>query len=144
MRPSTLPLLAITFIILFTGMGCSSNQQNDPLPTSQRFAQLYPEDLSLIDRIDIRSGSSGELRTVTDPRAIRQWVHTVRDIVMEPDPNQDGYVGYLYAVKLYAGDRETFNFTPGQINEIYYLNNPALSDSIRTLFMEHSFRPDDR
>jgi len=138
----TVLLLLFLLVAIMTFPACAAKKDNEPkpLPPPQRFQELYPENLARVTRIVMRSGSTGELRAVTEPAVIAQWSRDVENLVLTPDPNQEGRSGFLFSVKLYEGEQETFSFTPGAIGGFYYQNNEQFTASIRQLYDEHATR----
>ncbi|MDD9267804.1 hypothetical protein ACFPES_12280 [Paenibacillus sp. GCM10023248] len=132
-RIPTMLLLALTILLLSS---CGSADPADPAPplTAKTLQELYPGDLTKVDAIEIRSGSTGELKSFTDPANVQQWINQVRDTVFQPDPNQEDRAGFLYAVSLLENKQVKFSFTPNSTGGHYYLYNEQLTNSIRTLF----------
>jgi len=116
-------------------IGCESSAEAPPsgLVTKQ-LHQFYPGDLSKVDHIEIRDGSTGELKTYTDARQVQRWLSEVRGMSFEPDPNQDVRVGFLYFVDLFEGNDRKLRFTPSEVDGHYYLYNKDLEERIRELF----------
>lgn len=125
----TLILLVFSF---FTA--CQSQQEKPKNLKPMLFTELYQGDLSKVDKLTIRSGSTGELRIITDKVKIDQWLNFMKDIRFVPDSNQEGRSGWIYSVALYEGENEVFQFIPNQINEVYYIADEKVITSMEELF----------
>ncbi|NOU99056.1 hypothetical protein [Paenibacillus planticolens] len=123
----------IFFVIAVLLTACKPNEQPSAL-TSKKLYELYPGDLAKVDTIEIRSGSTGELKTFTEPDQIQPWIQNVREISFVPDPNQEGRVGFLFSVSFFENKQVKFSFTTNSSGSNYYLHNEELKNSIQTLF----------
>lgn len=123
-------ILAIVSISL---LGCE-NKVKMPSLTTKKLIEFYPSDLFRVSRIDIRNGSTGEMRSITDTKQVHSWINKAQDMEFKPDPNQQTRTGYLYAVDLYEGDRKMFSFTNNQVGDNYYIVEPKFLSLIRELF----------
>lgn len=95
-------------ILMLSLIGCENdalknsrtdNVENKP-DASRKISGFYAGDLSKIDRIFIKSGVTGEAKTITDQERIRQWIARIRDIEVKLDPNQEPKAGYVYLVDI--------------------------------------------
>jgi hypothetical protein len=102
--------------------------------TTKPFYQFYPGDLSKVDSIEIRSGSTGELKVFNDVQLVQAWIQTIRNTSLVPDPNQEDRTGFLYTVSLLEGIERKFSFTPNRIDGHYYMHNEELRKHIQELF----------
>ncbi|MNH95921.1 hypothetical protein D3C73_485750 [compost metagenome] len=123
----------LSLILIISCLGCG---QATPVPnlTVKQLQEFYPGELSNVNHIEIRSGSTGELRTFTDKQQVQNWLDGVSNLAFKPDPNQDKRVGFLYAVDLFEGKDSKLRFTPGDIQGNYYVYNKDLEKQIRELF----------
>ncbi|MGG1517379.1 hypothetical protein ABE504_18345 [Paenibacillus oryzisoli] len=128
-----LNLLALCFVLLLVALGCSK-EEIKPKPSPTTLADLYPGDLRQVDRIEIRSGSTGELHIYDDAAAVQKWLTTVSQITLTPDPNQEGRVGFLYGVSLYEKKTMKLGFTNNSIASVYYLHNEAWVREMQAFF----------
>lgn len=125
--------LALFLTLVFLLTSCKSAEPAPQL-TAKKLHELYPGDLTKVDTIEIRSGSTGEFKTFNEPTDVQLWINQVRDMIFEPDPNQEGRAGFLYAVSFLENNQVKFSFTPNSTGGHYYLHNEKLTNSIRTLF----------
>lgn len=130
-------LTAVLIISLLStcmlGSGCD-RPENDPVQDKQKLEALYPGDITEVNSVQIRNGTTGELKTFTDKRQVQEWVNSIRDIEFVIDPNQEKRVGYLFFVDLFENDEKKLRFTPGDSEGVYYLYHQELEDRIRELF----------
>ncbi|WNR44159.1 hypothetical protein [Paenibacillus roseipurpureus] len=126
---------ALAALILIVCVGCGKeNTPVKPKLTTKQLEAFYPGDISKVDHIEIRSGSTGELRVYTDQKVVQDWIEKVRHIPMIPDPNQEGKVGYLFAVGLFEGKEKKLGFSSTDIADHYYLHSKELAKQISDLF----------
>ena len=114
-------------------LGCEKDV-NDTKLTIKQLQEFYPGDISKVDHIEIRRGSTGELKTLTDKEQVQDWLSRVRNIELKPDPNQEDRVGYLFNVDLFEGNDKKLRFTPSNIEGNYYAYNEELERKIREIF----------
>ncbi|WP_426452222.1 hypothetical protein ACP26L_09245 [Paenibacillus sp. S-38] len=122
--------ILLTFLLL---AGCGREAPSPSLPAGS-LAEFYPGQLSAVDRIDIRSGMTGEWRTVTDPKVIRDGLAEAGELRFSPDPSQAERTGYTYMVILLEQGEEKFSLLPHAIGEHYYISDPKLSPLLDRLF----------
>jgi hypothetical protein len=118
--------LVLFTIFLLIG-GCTNNESNS-------LADLYPGDFSKVNHLEIRSGSTGELVTITDKQQVQDWLSRVSSMEFIRDSNQEEKVGYLYYVDLFEDEVRKLRFTPGDVEGNYYIYNKELEAEIRELF----------
>jgi hypothetical protein len=53
-------------------LGCESKL------TTKQLQEFYPGDISKVNHIEIRSGSTGELKIFTDKQQVQDWLSGVR------------------------------------------------------------------
>ncbi len=124
-------ILALNFAFL-TACGSQPEKPIDLKPV--RFTELYRGDLTKVDALTIRSGSTGEVRTITDKATIARWLDLMKTIRFVPDPNQEPRSGWIYWVALYEGETKVFEFHPNQIHGVYYIPDEQVISSVNELF----------
>ena len=125
--------LSTLLALMLIAAGCSKAPSKIDL-TPRQLHELYPGDIKHVNYMEIRSGSTGELKSYSDKEQIGQWISSVENIVMVPDPNQEGRVGFLFSVALFEDKQIKLSFTPNSSNKIYYIHNKELFSSIKQLF----------
>jgi len=113
---------------------CQSNNEATLLPIT--IEEAYPGNMMGVTMIELIDGSSGERVKLTRKSEIDSLLHDIKDLVLEPDPNQEGRVGYLYRLVLYEEERLTLDFLPTSMNETYYLLNEQLHGILQQLYTE--------
>lgn len=113
---------------------CRMQSANASLPGKQQ-QQFYPGDLSQVDEIRIRSGSTGALRTYTDKQQIQQWLNSIRDITFTASPARERGVGYLYDVYLWEQGKQQLTFNTISIGDHYFTESSMLQSSIEDLYL---------
>ncbi|UJF35128.1 hypothetical protein [Paenibacillus hexagrammi] len=131
---STMMLLAILVVMITLLIGCKSNTVDSEPLQPITLKQLYPGDIQNVDQIDIRSGSTGELKSYTNQKMIHAWIDAVSELELQPDPNQEGRTGFQYSVTLYEHKESKLSFLTNSIHGHYYLDNKAFTDLIKQLF----------
>jgi hypothetical protein len=121
----------VLITIIFLIGGCSNQIGNS---NGKSLVDFYPGDISNVDHIEIRSGSTGDLVTITDLQQVQEWLSRVSTIEFIPDSNQEDKVGYLYYVDLFEGKERKLRFTPGDVEGTYYIYNKELEAEIQNLF----------
>ncbi|UVI29305.1 hypothetical protein [Paenibacillus spongiae] len=132
-KPAAALFVLVVFMLIVAGCSETAPEQEPPL-TTKNLDELYPGDIQKVDYIEIRSGSTGELRTYTDEKQIQDWIREVRDTPFVPDPNQEGRTGFLYAVTLFVNKEVQFSFTTNSTGRHYYIHNDGLLEKIQALF----------
>ncbi|MEF2244358.1 MULTISPECIES: hypothetical protein [unclassified Paenibacillus] len=127
--------LALTLFIALAlvAAGCSKSSPTPDL-APQKVQELYPGDLKQVDSIEIRSGSTGELKTYSDREQIQQWLSSIANIVITPEADQEGSVGTLFSVYLFENKQLRLTFTNNSIRNVYYVSNNELLEAIKSLF----------
>lgn len=128
-------LFVIIMVIILLCMGCGKGEASEkPRFTVKQLEELYPGDISNVDHIEIRSGSTGALKIVNDKQLAQEWLAKVRHMKLTPDPNQEGRVGYLFYVDLFEGQEKKLRFLPNEIAGNYYVYSEELAKEISELF----------
>lgn len=131
------PYLLIVLLILLS----ECQQANDTKPDILNpitFSEVYPGSILAVNKIELQDGTSGKLKAIQDTAIIDSFIDRVKDIILTPEEEQKGSVGFVYRVMLYEGDEMKMDFTPLQINGIYYLEESELLLEIQELFREAS------
>ncbi|MFC9777468.1 hypothetical protein [Paenibacillus chitinolyticus] len=87
-----------------------------------------------MDRIEIRNGATGELKTFKEKEILRKWIDEARSIKITPDPSQEKRTGFRYSANLYEGDQLKSGFTDSQIGSVYILPSEQLHNQLKSLF----------
>ncbi|NGQ96795.1 hypothetical protein G3578_16645 [Brevibacillus sp. SYP-B805] len=125
----TVILLVFSFLT-----ACQGQPETSADVKPMLFTELYQGDLSKVDKLTIRNGSTGELRTITDKAKIVQWLQVMKDVRFVPDPNQEPRSGWRYWVSLYEGENKVFELFPNNVNGVYYLTDEKVMASMEELF----------
>lgn len=120
-------------IVLAIGTGYAKEDIKPEL-TTKKLQDFYPGDIMNVTLVKIRSGETGELRTLSDKDEVRQWIDLIKPMDFVLDPNQEGRSGFLFSVSLYEGEALKLGFTNNNMGEHYYLNNEELLKRIREQF----------
>jgi hypothetical protein len=124
--------------IFFLTGGCANEETEKPTKhldlRSKRLIEFYQGDITKVNHIEIRSGSTGELVTITDKQKVQDWISRVEHIEFIPDTNQEKRVGYLYFVDLFEGNERKLRFSPTDVEGHYYIYNKKLGTEIQNLF----------
>jgi hypothetical protein len=123
-------LLTISFLI----GGCIDQETTHLDLQSKRLMDFYPGDISKVNQIEIRSGSTGELVTITDLQQVQGWISRVESIEFIPESNLEEKKGYLFFVDLFEGNERKLRFSPGDVEGQYYIYNKELEKEIVELF----------
>lgn len=124
----------LLLLLLLLLAACQSNNEATLLPIT--IEEAYPGNMMDVTMIELIDGSSGERVKLTRKSEIDSLLHDIKDLVLEPDPNQEGRVGYLYRLVLYEEERLTLDFLPTAMNETYYLLNEQLHGILQQLYTE--------
>lgn len=114
---------------------CNQVDQKTVNPTS--IADLYSGDILNVDKIVLVDGSTGERLSVMDSDQVTKILGLIKDESIIPEENQEGSVGYRFRVILYENDKLTLDFTPNQIQGIYYKSNEKLYQNLEEVFKEY-------
>ncbi|NEW08339.1 hypothetical protein GK047_20280 [Paenibacillus sp. SYP-B3998] len=121
-------------IVMMSCLGCEKATKKGLKLTTKQLQEFYPGDISKVNHIEIRSGSTGELKTFTNKQQLQDWLSGVRNLEFKPDPNQEKRVGYLFFVDFFEGNDKKLRLTPGDVEGNYYIYNKDLEKQIRNLF----------
>ncbi|QOY38409.1 hypothetical protein AWH56_013255 [Anaerobacillus isosaccharinicus] len=124
--------LCMLGFVLFL-VACQSSQLGHD--QTKTFAKMYPAELADVTQLEIRRGD-GEVKMITDLQLIGNLFQKIRDLPFVPDEDQEGGVGFLYAVKIYEQSELTFTFTTNKINGYYYKSNEIVNSALEQLFKE--------
>jgi hypothetical protein len=130
---NALKLIALIIVVFLIG-GCTDQETIHLDLQSKRLMDFYPGDISKVNQIEIRSGSTGELVTITDIQQIQDWISRVESIEFIPESNQEDKKGYLFFVDLFEGNERKLRFSPGDVEGQYYIYNKELEKEIVELF----------
>lgn len=130
---STITPLALLLVVMLIFVGCSKALPEPDLAT-KKLNELYPGDIQKVDYIEIRSGSTGQLKSYTDQEQIQDWINKVNKLILVPDSNQEGRTGFLYGISLFENKELKLDFTNNNISGKYYIHNEELVNEIQVLF----------
>lgn len=88
-----------------------------------------------VDKVIIQDGSTGYSKEIVDEQQIDDFLSQVKDIGYFPQENQEGRVGWRYAITL-TDDQTEFKFTLHQIGDTYYDSNPDIHPIVDTYYKE--------
>lgn len=97
-------------------------------------SQAYPGSIMNVTKIELIDGSSGERIKIENKNEIDNFLNEIKDLVLEPDKNQEGRVGYIYRLALYEGDELKMDFLPTSINHTYYILNEELNNKLKKIY----------
>jgi len=112
-------ILGITLLLLV-----SCEQQ------TMTFQEIFP--VKHVTKLEITKGN-GEKKVITDEAKINDWLKEVKEVKFIPKKNQEAVTGYLYAVKMYDGEKEIGAFTTSEIKDYYYEPNADFEGKITSL-----------
>ncbi|MDR6555629.1 hypothetical protein [Paenibacillus qinlingensis] len=128
-------LFVVIIVIILICIACGKGEASDkPELTVKQLEEFYPGNMSNVDRIEIRSGSTGALKVVNDKQLAQDWLAKVRHMKLTPDSNQEGRTGYSFYVDLFEGQDKKLRFLPNEIAGNYYIYSEELAKAIRGLF----------
>jgi len=116
--------------------GCKSKDPADASREAPRLVQvrsLYPEDIHLVNRIEMLR-SDGERRRIDDKAVIDRWLERVGEVWVTIDPDRPDHSGSLFIVTLFENDRETFGLTPTAVDHQKIATSHELADLMRQLW----------
>ena len=130
-RTAWILLLLICFLCSMLLQGCTSSR-----PALQRttLSEIYPGDITKVDRVELLDGTTGRTKWLDDPSDIRLWIGGLKDVVLIPEENQEGSVGGIYMIGLYEGEDRKLWFSPHSIEDIYYETNRLFTGQIQLIF----------
>ncbi|MFS0836525.1 membrane lipoprotein lipid attachment site-containing protein [Paenibacillus sp. 1P03SA] len=129
----------VVLILLVAGCEKSEKDINPEIGMSpQSLENYFQVDWAKIDRIDIRNGATGELRTFKEKEILRKWIDETRIIEITPDPSQEGRTGFRFSANLYEGDQLKFGFTDGHVGKVYILSSDLLYNQLKSLYESYT------
>ncbi len=109
--------LLIIVVLLFAGC-------NVETPLQAKTFQTFYED-----------GSTGQMKTIEDQEKVNEFLHLVNEVEFIPHEDQEGSVGWRYAVYLYDG-KTVFNTDLSNIQNQVYHSKPNIIPLVDTFYME--------
>lgn len=125
-------MVVMLFLLLLTA--CQSNDNVTLSPTT--ISEVYPGNIMDVTMIELIDGSSGERVKLENKDEIDRLINDIKDLVLEPDHNQEGRVGYVYRLALYEENELKLDFLPTSINQTYYTVNEQLYSILKELYTE--------
>ncbi|MFE6798277.1 hypothetical protein [Paenibacillus chitinolyticus] len=122
----------LLIVLILSATGCQNRPEAEPTP--KPLEDFYQADWDKMDRIEIRNGATGELKTFKEKKILRKWIDEARIIEITPDPNQEARTGFRYSANLYEGDQLKFGFTDSHIGNVYILPSEQLHNQLKGLF----------
>ncbi|MNX53318.1 hypothetical protein D3C86_840110 [compost metagenome] len=107
------------------------------VPTT--LSKEYPGDILKVDQITLLDGSTGAKVIVDRQDEIRSFLNSIKDDVLQPDPNQEGRTGFVYRMMLYEKGILKLDIIPNSIGKVYYLQNEDLRRDL-SAFFEKKFK----
>ncbi len=129
--------ICILLLLAVSVSACSKNSHPPIELHSTTISDAYPGSLSNVDKIELVDGSTGSRETIEQKREIDGILNDIKNIVLEPEKNQEGSVGYRFRMILYENDDAKLGFTPQAIKGIYYEPNEEFDERIRKLFVKY-------
>jgi hypothetical protein len=126
---------ALIIILLLLIVGCQK-ETNLVHSKSTTLAEAYPGNILQVDKIELLDGTTGERRIIEDTNDIMEWITLIKDIKLMPDETREGGPGFKFGLSLYSGEGKMLQFTPNQINNVYYQSSPELERHVKALFEE--------
>ncbi len=96
----------------------------------------YEGSLDQVTKIEIVDGSTGELVFTEEKEEINQFIYEIKEIVFNPDENQEKREGFLYSIHFYENSERTFHFSLNTIGDHYYETEPELKIMVEQFFHE--------
>jgi len=128
----------ITFItLLFMVIACGKADDELNEPKEITIDELYPGSILNVDKIELVDGSSGNRKSVDFKKEIESFLYDIKDIRLQSEKNQEGAVGYIFRIILYEENVVKMDFTPNNIEGIYYETNEDLYNKIKRIFEKH-------
>lgn len=124
-------------IILLILLLCTACQDTDKVTLSPiTIAEVYPGNIMDVTMIELIDGSSGARVQLENKDEIDHLLNNIKDLVLEPDRNQEERTGYIYRLALYEGDELMLDFLPTVFDQTYYLFNEQLHGILQELYTE--------
>jgi len=120
------------FLLLLTA--CQTTDKVNLLPIT--ISEAYPGNIMNVTTIELIDGSSGERVQLDNNDEIDRLINDIKDLVLEPDHNQEGRTGYIYRLALYEEDELKLDFLPTAIDRTYYTFNEQLHSILQELYTE--------
>lgn len=124
-------LLFVCFLCAMLLQGCTSSR---PVLQRTTLSEIYPGDITKVDRVELLDGTTGRTKWLDDPVEIRLWIGGLNDVVLIPEENQEGSVGGMYVIGFYEGEDRKLWFSPQSIEDVYYETNELFTGQIQLLF----------
>lgn len=105
--------------LLFLVVACSHRKTQ----TLEQF--MKDADIENVEKIILQDGSTGALKTMTDKEQIDEFLSLIKNVQYIPLENQEKQNGWRYGITMVDGEKQ-FQFTPNNINDIYYDTVPDL------------------
>lgn len=124
-------------IILLILLLCTACQDTDKITLSPiTIAEVYPGNIMNVTTIELIDGSSGARVRLENKGEIDRLLNDIKDLVLEPDHNQEDRAGYIYRLALYEENELKMDFLPTAINQTYYTFNEQLHSILKELYTE--------
>lgn len=124
-------LLFVCFLCAMLLQGCTSSR---PVPQKTTLSEIYPGDITKVDRVELLDRTTGRTKWLEDPEEILIWIGGIKDVILIPEENQLGSVGGLYAIGFYEGEDRRLWFDPHSIEDVYYKSNRLFTGQIQMIF----------
>ncbi|WP_102349527.1 hypothetical protein [Bacillus sp. Marseille-P3661] len=122
-----LVVLIIALIILVT-TACGQQEPREIELKEYTITELTESDLKAVDKITIKNGETGDVKTIEDQQDVTAWLDFIKGIQFTPDLDQNQREGWLYMITLYEGNRKVLEFYPNYIDDIYFkVENDVIS-----------------
>ena len=123
------------FLILFVITACSSQEEPREIELKPyTLADLAKMDFTNVDKIKIKSGETGEEKTVEDKEQISTFMKNMENAYFTPDVNQEKRTEWSYMVTFYEGGKKVLEFYPNFIDDIYFKPDEKVIANIEGLF----------
>lgn len=122
--------IAIFLAILLLLSACAEGK-------SQSLEEFYKDaSIENVDKVIIQDGSTGNSIEITEKEQIDEFLSLINDIYFTPQENQEGRVGWRYAISLFDGPKN-FKFTLSQIGDTYYDSTPNIYPIVDDYYKQH-------
>jgi len=125
--------IAVMIFLLFL-TACQTIDKVNLSPIT--ISEAYPGNIMNVTTIELIDGSSGERVQLDNRDEIDRLINDIKDLVLEPDHNQEGRTGYIYRLALYEENELKMDFLPTAINQTYYTLNEQLHSILKELYTE--------
>jgi hypothetical protein len=124
-------LLCLVLMVLFLG-ACSVPEK------AYHFSDITEVKEEEVSRVEMRDGSTGELRTVVQREDIEALFNILKTLEYTRQTPQNQTTGYTYYADFYSGDnrllRITFSGERVQVDNTNYLINREILDFLEKIF----------